>query len=90
MSGRRYIGSIEWSSVSAGRIGVYRIPGHYGWMVCDESGHLLPMGRWVSRFDTHADAITYAHEQATRQAVAARFNIPPENPVARAIQEPTC
>lgn len=36
---------------------------------------------------THAEAITYATEQATRQALAASFTIPPENPVARAMQE---
>ena len=52
-------------------------------------------GRWevwlgkelLDEFPTHAEAITYAHEQATRQTLAARFTIPPENPVARAIKE---
>ena len=54
--------------------------------------HFMP--RWVAiskddpltdyRFTfTHAEAIEYAHEQATRQALAKHFTLPPES-------EPTC
>ena len=42
----------------------------------------------LDTFPTHAEAITFAQEQATIQALAARFTIPP-NPIAAALQEVT-
>ncbi|OIH81943.1 hypothetical protein BLJ79_21525 [Arthrobacter sp. UCD-GKA] len=60
------------------------------WAVMNDRGEVLAKADGSTRFPTHAEAITYAHEQATRQALAACFTIPPENPVARAMQEPPC
>lgn len=81
-----HIGSDEWINQERGKLGVIRL--QFGWYVIDSDGSILTRGDGkFARFEEHSDAITYAHEQATRQALAARFTIPPENPVARAMQE---
>lgn len=64
----RHIGSLEWSFESAGRIGVYRIPGFWGWCVCDDRGRIFPRRNWLARFDEHSEAIAYAQERARKDA----------------------
>ena len=67
------VACINWSNRDgAPKAAAYRI-GIEGWV------------NWEKYFPTHAEAITFAQEQATIQALAARFTIPPETP-----QEPTC
>ena len=68
----RYIGSPEWIASNTGKLGLRRIGGvMLNWSVIDHTGRILPKGDYIARFDTHAEAITYAQEHAKTQAIQA-------------------
>ena len=54
----------------------------------NDRGEVLAKVDGSTRFETHAEAITYATEQATRQALAAHLTTPP-NPIAAALKDVT-
>lgn len=64
------IGSGFWVDQNRGRFGVLRLGGVMrNWCVVDSDGRILPKGNYIARFDTHAEAIQYAQEQAKTQAL---------------------